>query len=221
LLNKICNNLTDNLNYLVIEGNIGAGKTTLAKMLGEQYNAKVILEQFSENPFLPGFYRDPERYAFPLELSFLAGRFNQLRNELPGNDLFGSFTVSDYSFPKSLIFSGATLSGHEYRLFRQLFDIMESQVPKPGLVVYLHNEPANLLENIRRRGRSYEQSITAEYLDRVRRSYFEFMKQRGDIRFLVVESGKIDFVSDKDTFDALSELIFAGNYHYGINRVVL
>lgn len=213
--------MTESLNYLVIEGNIGAGKTTLTKMLGEQYNARVILEQFSENPFLPGFYRDPERYAFPLELSFLAGRFNQLRSELPGKDLFGSFTVSDYSFPKSLIFSGATLSGHEYRLFRQLFDIMELQVPKPDLVVYLHNEPENLLENIKTRGRSYEQSITADYLDRVRRSYFEFMKQRSDIRFLVVETGGIDFVSDRGDFDAIRTLIFAGNYQYGINRVVL
>ncbi len=209
------------INYLVIEGNIGTGKTTLAKMIGKRHNARVILEQFSENPFLPDFYRNPERYAFPLELSFLAGRFNQLKNELTGNDLFGSLTVADYSFQKSFIFSAATLSGHEYRLFRQLFDIMEASVQKPDLYVYIHREPEKLLENIYSRGRPYEKAITKEYLNSIRSSYFEFMKQRNDIRFLVLEAGEIDFVSSSKDYKSLEELIFAGNYHYGINRVVM
>ncbi len=209
------------MEYLVIEGNIGAGKTTLARMIGKRHDARVVLEQFSENPFLPGFYRDPERFAFPLELSFLAARFNQLKNELQGSDLFGSMTLADYSFNKSLIFSSSTLSGHEYRLFRQLFDIMEAQIPKPDLIVYLHTEPEKLLWNIAARGRPYEQSIKKEYLDSIRRSYFEFMKQRNDLRFLVIEAGGADFVSNRETYEAIEELIFEGEYQYGINRVVL
>ncbi len=209
------------MEYLVIEGNIGAGKTTLAKMTGKRHNARVVLEQFSENPFLPGFYQDPGRYAFPLELSFLAARFNQMKNNLPGSDLFGSLTVADYSFSKSLIFSSATLSGHEYKLFRQLFDIMEAQMPKPDLIVYLHSEPEKLLGNIAARGRPYEQAIKKEYLDSIRRSYFEFMKQRNDLRFLVIDIGGADFVSNSEDYEAIEDIIFQGNYQYGINRVVL
>lgn len=209
------------MKLLVIEGNIGVGKTTLAKMIGNRFNARVILEQFSDNPFLPGFYSDPERYTFPLELSFLAGRYNQIRSELNDADIFSSFTVADYCFTKSLVFSKTTLSGHEYKLFRQLFDIMNSSVPGPDLYVYLYAGTDKLLENIRKRNRPYEQSISAEYLDKIHRSYFEYMKQQKEFRFLVIDTGDKDLASDRQNFEDITDLIFGKDYPAGINRKVL
>jgi deoxyguanosine kinase len=207
------------VNYLVIEGNIGAGKTSLASKIGSKFNAKVILEQFSDNPFLPGFYKDPARYTFPLELSFLAERYNQIRNELITPDLFSTFSVSDYYFTKSLIFSKATLSGDEYNLFRQLFDIMNLSVPVPDLYVYLYNDTEKLLLNRKKRGRPYEQNITAEYLDKIQQSYFNFMKQRKDFRFLIINTKDSDFVNKNVDLEVIYELIFSGKYLKGINRV--
>ncbi|MGF1585292.1 MAG: deoxynucleoside kinase [Bacteroidales bacterium] len=207
------------MNYLVIEGNIGAGKTSLASKIGSKFNAKVILEQFSDNPFLPGFYKDPARYTFPLELSFLAERYNQIRNELITPDLFRTFSVSDYYFTKSLIFSKATLSGDEYNLFRQLFDIMNLSVPVPDLYVYLYNDTDKLLFNIKKRGRPYEQSITAEYLDKIQKSYFNFMKQRKDFRFLIINTKDSDFINKEVDLEVIYELIFSKRYMKGINQV--
>ena len=209
------------MHFLVIEGNIGAGKTSLAKMIGDRFNARVILEQFSDNPFLPGFYKDPERYAFPLELSFLAGRYNQIKKEMPEPDLLRSFAVSDYYFFKSLIFSKSTLSGDEYKLFRQLFDIMNSSVPVPDLYVYLHREPVILLENIIKRGRSYERGITKDYLLKIQQSYFDFMEQMEELSFLVIDLGESDFMSGKDVFEIIIEKVFAREYPSGINRLGL
>jgi deoxyguanosine kinase len=207
------------VNFLVIEGNIGAGKTSLANMIGSKFNAKVILEQFSDNPFLPGFYKDPARFSFPLELSFLAERYNQIRKELITPDLFKTFSVSDYYFTKSLIFSKATLSGDEYNLFRQLFDIMNLSVPVPDLYVYLYTSTDKLLDNIKKRGRPYEQNITADYLDKIQHSYFDFMKKNLDFRFLVIDTGDSDFVSKESDLALICELIFTKNYMKGINRV--
>lgn len=207
------------MNFLVIEGNIGAGKTSLASKIGSKFNAKVILEQFSDNPFLPGFYKDPARYTFPLELSFLAERYNQIRNELITPDLFRTFSVSDYYFTKSLIFSKATLSGDEYNLFRQLFDIMNLSVPVPDLYVYLYNDTDKLLDNIKKRGRPYEQNITAEYLDKIQKSYFEFMKQRKDFCFLIINTKDSDFVNKEVDLEVIYGLIFSEKYLKGINRV--
>ena len=209
------------MHFLVIEGNIGAGKTSLAKMIGNRVNAKVILEQFSENPFLPGFYKDPARYAFPLEMSFLAGRYNQIRREMPEPDLLRTFAVSDYYFFKSLIFSKSTLSGDEYKLFRQLFDIMNSSVPVPDLYVYLHREPVILLENIIKRGRAYERGITKDYLLKIQQSYFDFMEQMEELSFLVIDLGESDFMSGKDVFEIIIEKVFAREYPSGINRLGL
>ena len=209
------------MQFIAIEGNIGAGKTSLAEMIGERFGARVILEQFSENPFLPGFYRDPDRYAFPLELSFLAARYNQLKGELPEPELFTPLTVADYYFAKTLIFASNTLSGHEYKLFRQLFEIMNSSLPVPDLYVYLHRDPLVLLENIGKRGRHYEQGIKYDYLERIQNSYFDFMKQKREVIFLLIDLGDSDFVSDRDVFDEIARLIFAGNHTSGINRVVL
>ncbi len=132
-------------NYLVIEGNIGAGKTTLATRIAEQFNAKLILEQFADNPFLPKFYKDPEKYSFPLELSFLASRYKQLNEELKYQDLFKTFTVADYYFMKSLVFAFSTLKGDEYNLYRQIFYIIYSSLPKPDIYVYLHIKTGRLI----------------------------------------------------------------------------
>ncbi|HRX32118.1 MAG TPA: deoxynucleoside kinase, partial [Tenuifilaceae bacterium] len=155
------------MQYLVIEGNIGAGKTTLATMLANELNAKLTLEQFSDNPFLPKFYQNPERYSFPLELSFLAERYRQLNVDLRSTSLFHNITIADYFFMKSLIFAQNTLTGDELQLYKQLFNIIYSSLPKPDLYVYLHLPTEKLLKNIEKRGREYEKTITADYLNSI------------------------------------------------------
>jgi deoxyguanosine kinase len=154
-------------NYVVIEGNIGAGKTTLAGKIADQFNARLILERFADNPFLPKFYKDPDKYSFPLELSFLADRYRQLKEELVVQDLFKTFTVADYYFMKSLVFAASTLTGDEYNLYRQIFYIIYGSLPKPDIYVYLHLNPEKLLKNIEKRGRNYESSISKEYLKKI------------------------------------------------------
>jgi len=209
------------LNYIVIEGNIGAGKTSLAKRISQDFNGKLILERFADNPFLPKFYQDPERYSFLLELSFLADRYNQLKKELSNRDLFKSFTIADYYFMKSLIFAKATLSNDEYNLFRQIFDIIYSTLPKPDLFVYLHVNPDNLLINIRKRGRNYEQNITREYLENIQAGYFEFFKQHPELIFLIIDTNNIDFISNPEDYREVVQTVFQEEYASGLNRVIL
>ncbi len=204
-------------NYIVIEGNIGAGKTTLASMIARDCNAKLILERFADNPFLPKFYNDPARYAFPLELSFLADRYGQLRDELVEPDLFKSFTVADYYFMKSLIFSSKTLEQDEFNLYRQIFYIIYSSIPKPDLYVYLHVPPERLLKNIAMRGREYEKSITADYLSGIQESYFTFFRQNKENRYLVLDVSNIDFVACHDDYLKVKEMIFTEPVAQGIN----
>jgi len=210
-----------NLNYIVIEGNIGAGKTSLAKRISKDFNGKLILERFADNPFLPKFYKDPERYSFPLELSFLADRYNQLKKELSDLDLFKSFTIADYYFMKSLIFSKSTLSDDEYNLYRQIFEIIYGTLPKPDLFVYLHVEPDNLLMNIKKRGRDYEQNITKKYLESIQRGYFEFFKQYTDLTFLIIDTNNIDFIRSQDDYREVVQTVFRNEYSSGLNRVIL
>jgi deoxyadenosine/deoxycytidine kinase len=162
-----------NYNYIVIEGNIGAGKTTLAGKIAEEFNARLILEHFADNPFLPKFYADPEKYSFPLELSFLASRYRQLKEELEPRDLFSSFTVADYYFAKSLIFAASTLKGDEYNLYRQIFYIIYSSLPKPDIFVYLHLNTGRLLDKMKK-GEIYEMTINGEYLKSILECYFSF-----------------------------------------------
>lgn len=207
--------------YIVIEGNIGAGKTSLVNMISKEYNARMILEQFTDNPFLPKFYNDPERYSFPLELSFLADRYRQLKSQLGEQDLFSSFTISDYYFMKSLIFAKSTLADDEYKLYRQIFHIIYKSLPKPGLYVYLHIDIDKLLTNIAKRGREYEKSITPEYLKKIQNGYFEFFKQEKDLKIVIIDASPIDFVNNRDDFERLNNVIFNKNYEYGINRAVL
>jgi deoxyadenosine/deoxycytidine kinase len=204
-------------NFIAIEGNIGAGKTSLATRISELYNAKLILEQFEENSFLPKFYREPDKYAFPLEMSFLASRFQQLKDQLGPRDLFKTFTISDYYIIKSLIFARKTLEEDEFNLYTRFFNIVHQQLPKPELLVYLHLDTPKLQENIKIRGRSYEQEIEDEYLEKIRDGYFEFIKQQVDMRILVLDTNNIDFVHNPDHFKMIEEIIMA-DYPAGVHR---
>ena len=207
-------------NFIVIEGNIGAGKTTLATRIAKQYNAKLILEQFADNPFLPKFYENPSKYAFPLELSFLAERYQQLKDELSKQDLFKSFTISDYLFNKSLIFAKATLQQDEFALFSKLFDIINSMLPKPDLLVYLYLGIDRLKDNINLRGREYEQNIDKEYLEKIQMGYSDFIKQQSDMRILIIDINDADFINDKENYESIIEAINR-DYEVGVNRVIL
>lgn len=211
---------TGHINFLVVEGNIGAGKTTLVSKIASEFNAKTIFEQFAENPFLPKFYENPDKYSFPLELSFLAERYNQLKSELENRDLFKTFTVSDYYFMKSLIFARSTLQEDEYNLYRQLFDIIYNSLVKPDLYVYLHVNVGKLLQNIKQRGRSYEQNIKPEYLESIQEGYFNFFKQQENLKILIIDTSELDFVSNTDHFKLITDCIFSGQFTKGINRVV-
>lgn len=208
-------------NYVVIEGNIGAGKTTLATRIAEQFNARLILERFADNPFLPKFYQDPDKYSFQLELSFLASRYRQLNEELGPQDLFKTFTVADYYFMKSLVFAASTLKGDEYNLYRQIFHIIYSSLPKPDIYIYLHLRTERLLENIRNRGRDYEKSITAEYLQKIQDSYFTFFRQNQENRYLVIDINEMDFVINESHYSKLIDTIFFNDYPFGLNKVIL
>jgi deoxyguanosine kinase len=207
-------------NFVVIEGNIGAGKTSLARLISDEFNAKLILEQFADNPFLPKFYADQERYSFPLELSFLAERYYQLKKEFEG-DLFSSFIVSDYYFSKSLIFARSTLKEDEYGLYRQIFNIIYGYFPKPDLYVYLYHHPDNLLKNIKKRGRVYEQTITREYLEKIQQGYFDFFRQNPEYKFLVIDCNEIDFVGRQDHYEKIIQAIFEPDYTGGTTRIIL
>jgi deoxyadenosine/deoxycytidine kinase len=208
-------------NYLVIEGNIGAGKTSLSSRIAEKYNARLILEQFADNPFLPKFYREPERYSFPLELSFLAARYHQLHRELTSQDLFKTFTVADYFFSKSLIFSKITLQVDEFNLYRTLFNIIHQQLPKPDLYVYLHVTVERLLRNIRSRGRDYEQDIEPEYLEKLQSGYFDYLRSLSGRKVLILDVNALDFVGKEKDYRKVEEAIFSAEYTEGLNHVQL
>ena len=208
-------------NYVVIEGNIGAGKTSLASMIADEYNARLVLEQFADNPFLPKFYREPDKYAFPLELSFLASRYKQLNEEFGTRDMFKSFTVADYYFMKSLVFAASTLKGDEYNLYRQIFYIIYGQMPKLDIYVYIHQTPERLLENIRRRGREYEKHITPEYLQKIHESYFSFFRQNPEACYLIIDINNIDFVANCEHYRNITETIFCNEWGKGLNMVIL
>jgi deoxyguanosine kinase len=208
-------------NYVVIEGNIGAGKTTLAAKIADQFNARLILEHFADNPFLPKFYSEPDKYSFALELSFLASRYRQMKEELVEQELFKSFTVADYYFMKSLVFAASTLTGDEYNLYRQIFYIIYGSLPKPDIYVYLHLNPDRLIKNIERRGRNYERSITKEYLVKIQDSYFSFFRQNPENKYLVIDINEIDFVENENDYTKLIDTIFFDNYPVGLNKVIL
>jgi deoxyguanosine kinase len=194
-------------NYIAIEGNIGAGKTTLASKLAEDCNAKLVLERFADNPFLPKFYKDQSRYAFPLEMSFLADRYQQLSDDLAQFDLFKDFVVADYHIFKSLIFAKVTLQEDEFRLYKTMFDIIHKEMPKPDLYVYLYQNTARLLHNIKKRGRSYEQEIPAEYLEKINQGYLDYIKTQTDLNVLIIDVSALDFVKKQSDYIFLLEKI--------------
>lgn len=208
-------------NYLVIEGNIGAGKTSLATLLAEETGSRLILEQFSDNPFLARFYEDPDRYAFQLELSFLSERYHQIKNELGQPDLFQQTVISDYFLAKSFIFSKHNLKDDEMKLFEKLFSIINLQIPRPDLYVYLHVPVENLLDNIRSRGRTYEQNIQFEYLKEVQDGYFGFFKTQTEMKILVIDTTNVDFVNNSADYQQIKKVIFEGDYKAGMNMLIL
>lgn len=199
--------LAEKFNYIAIEGNIGSGKTTLASMIAEDFNAKIILERFADNPFLPKFYEDHDRYAFPLEMSFLADRYQQLSDDLAQFDLFKNFIVSDYYIFKSLIFAQITLQKDEFYLYRKMFDIMYKEISKPDLYIYLYQDTQQLLQNIKKRGRDYEQNIAPEYLDKIHQGYSSFIKTEENLKTLIIDVSKKDFLNNPEEYKEIIALI--------------
>ncbi|PWI29453.1 2-amino-4-hydroxy-6-hydroxymethyldihydropteridine diphosphokinase [Flavobacteriaceae bacterium LYZ1037] len=189
-----------NYNYIAIEGNIGAGKTSLASMISKDFNAKQVLERFAENPFLPKFYQDAKRYAFTLEMSFLADRYQQISDDLSQLDLFKDFIISDYDIYKSLIFSKITLPEDEFKLYRKLFYLMYKDIAKPELYVYLYQNTERLQENIKKRGREYEQNIENDYLDKINSGYLEFLKNQSELNVKIIDISNRDFVENREDY---------------------
>jgi deoxyguanosine kinase len=206
--------------YIVIEGNIGTGKTSLATRLSNDFNTRLILERFADNPFLPKFYENQNRYAFPLELSFLADRYKQLRNDLANLDLFQQQTVSDYILNKSLIFASNTLKDDELDLYERLFDIINPNLPKPDLLVYLHKDVEQLKRNIKNRGRDYEQNIQDEYLQKLEDGYWNFFRQQQQLRILVIDTNEVDFMKNGHHYDKILNAINT-QYDCGLHRIIL
>jgi deoxyguanosine kinase len=209
--------------YLIIEGNIGAGKTSLSKKLAETLGCRLMLEQFEDNSFLPKFYNDAKRFAFPLELSFLAARFTQLK-EIIGNstDIFNSPSlISDYSFFKNLVFARVTLDEDEFSLFYKLYEIIQPQLPRPDLIVYIHQPVGRLIANISKRGRNYEQDIRPSYLEKIEAGYFEFFRQMPKQKIVIIDAKHLDFVNDPEDFERLKETLYNTDFPEGISRPVV
>jgi deoxyguanosine kinase len=205
-----------NYQFITIEGNIGAGKTTLAHLLSKHYNARLILEEFADNPFLPRFYENPEQFAFPLELFFMAERFKQLKELLQQKDMFRQLTLSDYLFTKCLLFAKVTLPEDEFRLYQRLFDIIHQQLIQPDLLIYLHSPISRLQENIKKRNRSYEQNIPDQYLFNIQETYTNYIRQH-HIKTLFIDASNADFLNNEKhlqtVIDAL-EKDYSEGQHY-------
>ena len=205
--------------FIAIEGNIGSGKTTFSEMLAEQFQCKLILEQFSDNPFLPKFYEYPERHAFPLELFFMAERYQQL-GELTSGDLFATQVVSDYFFMKSKLFAQNNLKEDELLLFNRLSDIALKNLPRPDVLLYLHSDVNRLQLNIRKRGRDYEQNISDEYLLQIQERYFDYFKKQKDFPVLIVDVSKVDFLEDNLVYQQMITIL-EKEYEVGLHRISL
>lgn len=200
-------------NFITIEGNIGAGKTTLAQLLAKKLNARLILEEFAENPFLARFYENPNQYAFPLELFFMAERYKQLKDLINTKDLFQRVTVSDYLFTKCLLFAKVNLSDEEFRLYQKLFDIIHQQLLHPDIVIYLHAPVERLQQNIKKRNREYEQSIPDQYLLNIQETYISYIKQQ-NLKTLFIDAANADF-EDNNSHLAVILNALEGDYPEG------
>jgi len=207
-------------NFVTIEGNIGAGKTSLATMLANEFNAKKLFEEFTNNKYLPHFFEDISKYAFPTELFFMAERYQQLNSALQGKGLFNQVTITDYLFTKSLIFAKANLEDHEYQLYYKLFNIINPRLPKPDIVVYLYANIDRLFENINKRGRSFEKNITRQYLEKIQEGYLTYFKQQPKLTTLIVDVNTIDFVRKKEDYQKLKNLLSI-KYDKGLNYVTI
>ena len=203
-------------NFVTIEGNIGAGKTTLAHILSKHFNARLILEEFADNPFLPKFYENPGQYAFPVELFFMAERYKQLKDMLQTKDMFQTITVADYLFTKCLLFAKVNLSSEEFRLYQKLFDIINPQILQPNILIYLHTPVNKLKENIKKRNRAYEQSIPSDYLFQLQETYTQYIKQH-NIKTLFIDASNANFLDNeehvKTILDALDKE-YENGQHY-------
>jgi deoxyadenosine/deoxycytidine kinase len=202
---------------------VGAGKTSLATRIAKDFNGRLILEEFEgdKNPFLPKFYKEPEKYSFQLEMTFLALRFQQLKDKLGVLDLFHDFIISDYYVAKSLIFSRNNLQEDEYQLFSRFFNIIFSDMPKPELLVYLYSDVERLQRNIRQRGRSYEQEISDAYLENIQQGYFDFLRQQqNSMRILLIDTNRLDFVANEGDYQRIINVIDRP-YDIGLHRVSL
>ncbi|WP_346238932.1 deoxynucleoside kinase [Niabella insulamsoli] len=205
--------------FITIEGNIGAGKTTLAKALSEHYNARLLLEAFADNPFLPKFYEKPKQFAFPLELFFMAERYKQLQELLLQKNLFQQLTITDYLFKKSLLFAKVTLSEDEFKLYQRLFDIVQQQLVQPQLLIYLHAPVRKLQENIRKRQRSYEQNIPDDYLLSLQETYLQYIRQL-PIPVLLVDASGADFINHNAHLKIIQDAL-EREYEPGIHHINL
>lgn len=195
-----------NYHYITIEGNIGAGKTTLAHLLAKHFNARLILEQFADNPFLTKFYENPKQFAFPLELFFMAERYKQLKELVHTKDMFQSITVSDYLFTKCLLFAKVNLPEEEFHLYQKLFEIIYQQLVQPDIIIYLHSSVSRLQANIKKRNRIYEQSIKDEYLFNIQEAYTNYIKQH-NIKTIFIDAGNADFLANPKHFKVILEAL--------------
>ncbi|MET0634619.1 MAG: deoxynucleoside kinase [Chitinophagaceae bacterium] len=205
--------------FITIEGNIGAGKTTLSHLLSKHYNARLILEEFDDNPFLPKFYENPKQFAFPLELFFMAERFKQLKELLQQKDMFQTLTISDYLFSKCLLFAKVTLPDDEFRLYQRLFDIIHQQLVEPDLLIYLHAPVKKLQANIKKRNRSYEQQIPDEYLFNIQETYTQYIRQH-DVTTLYIDATNADFLGNPKHLEVIYEAL-EKDYEKGQHYITL
>jgi deoxyguanosine kinase len=205
-------------NFIAVEGNIGAGKTSFCNRIADDFNCQIILESFDDNPFLPQFYQNPERYAFPVELFFMTERHKQLQAGLLEPELFKDGTIADYFFLKTLLFAKNNLSDEEHRLFSRVFKVLNASFPKPDLLVYLHRSVENLQVNIEKRGREYEKDITNDYLKKLQNTYFEFFRTEMSMPILIIDVEKADFLKDDVTYNKLLKLM-SEDYKLGINYI--
>lgn len=204
--------------YICIEGNIGSGKTSLANKLAKLYNGKLLLEQFTDNPFLPFFYQDPDRYAFPVEIFFMTERHKQMQKHILTHDLFAEHIFADYCFTKTLLFARNNLHDEEFRIFQHLFQLLENPFPYPDLLVYLHRSTPRLLELISERGRNMETPITEDYLVTIQNAYFEYFRSENSYPILIIDVEDMDFVKKKEDLDEIIHLI-SQKYQPGVHRV--
>lgn len=205
--------------FITVEGNIGAGKTTLTHLLAKHFNARLILEEFADNPFLPKFYENPAQYAFPLELFFMAERYKQLKDMVHTKDMFQSITVSDYLFTKCLLFAKVNLSEEEFRLYQKLFEIIHQQLVFPDILIYLHAPVQKLQANIKKRNRSYEQGISDEYLFHIQETYTSYIKQH-NIKTIFIDASNADFLGNEKhlqiVIDALNKDYENGQQYFSL-----